>query len=99
MKQVILSADYDKVVYLVPDIVADHLREYCMEFCNEWLWKAKEASKYRQMVGDEVGVCYNEEDFIEYLNTYIFPDQPSTFVKNLGFDIPKQYQHLPYFNF
>ena len=49
------------------------------EFCNEWLWNAKEASKYRQMVGDEVGVCYNEEDFIEYLNTYIFPDQPSTF--------------------
>ena len=78
MKQVILSADYEKIIYLVPDIVADHLREYCMEFCNEWLWK---------------------EDFIEYLNTYIFPDQPSTFVKNLGFDIPKQYQHLPYFNF
>ena len=47
----------------------------------------------------EVCVCYGEEDFIEYLNTYIFPDQPSIFVKNLGFKIPKQYQHLPYFNF
>ena len=99
MKQVILSADYDKVIYLVPDEVANHLREYCIQFCNEWLWKAEEASKYRHIMDGEVCVCYNEEDFIEYLNTYIFPDQPSTFVKNLGFDIPKQYQHLPYFNF
>ena len=32
MKQVILSADYEKVIYLVPDIVADHLREYCEYF-------------------------------------------------------------------
>ena len=35
MKEVILTADYDKVVYLVPDIVANNLKEYCMQFCNE----------------------------------------------------------------
>ena len=30
------------------------------------------------------GVCYNEEDFIEYLNKWKYPDQPSTLVENLG---------------
>lgn len=32
MKEVILSADGDSIVYLVPDEVADNLIEYCMEF-------------------------------------------------------------------
>ena len=32
MKEVILSADGDSIVYLVPDKVADNLIEYCMEF-------------------------------------------------------------------
>lgn len=30
MKLVILSADGDSVVYSVPDIVADHLEDYCL---------------------------------------------------------------------
>ena len=43
MKNIILSADGDCVVYSVPDVVADNLREYCIEFCDEWLWKSPNA--------------------------------------------------------
>ena len=64
MKYVLLSADNTPSVYLVPDIVADNLREYCIEFCGKWLWESPHAKEYR--VGD--GVCYNEQDFIKYLN-------------------------------
>ncbi len=37
MKEVILSADGDSIVYLVPDAVADNLEDYCLEFCSNWL--------------------------------------------------------------
>ena len=31
MKEIIISADGDSVVYSVPDDVANHLRKYCMK--------------------------------------------------------------------
>lgn len=37
MRNVILSADSEKTVYLVPDVVADNLQEYCLKFCNDWI--------------------------------------------------------------
>lgn len=37
MKNIVLSADGDRVVYSVPDVVADRLEDYCMEFCCHWL--------------------------------------------------------------
>lgn len=100
MKNVILSADGDSVVYAVPDEVADNLEIFCMEFCGKWLHTSPEAKKYRT----KYGVCYNEADFIEYLNKYIFPDQTSTLVKNIGWtglgtNLPEEYQGYPYFNF
>lgn len=36
MKNVVLSADGDRMVYSVPDAVADQLEDYCMEFCCHW---------------------------------------------------------------
>ena len=36
MKNIILSADGDRMVYSVPDAVADNLEKYCMEFID-WL--------------------------------------------------------------
>lgn len=36
MKNVIISADGDRMVYSVPNMVAERLEQYCMEFCNEW---------------------------------------------------------------
>ena len=100
MKNVILSADGDSVIYSVPDEVADNLDKVCIEFCDNWLRTSPQAKKYRT----KQGVCYNESDFIEYLNKYIFPDQISTLVKNIGWtelgnNLPDEYQGLPYFNF
>lgn len=100
MKNIVLSADGDSVVYAVPDTVADHLEEYCLEFCGEWLWHSPDAEKYRT----DQGVSYTEKDFVEYLNTYVFPEEPSVLVQNLGWtglgaDMPAEYAALPYFNF
>ncbi len=100
MKNVILSADGDSVIYAVPDTVADNLEKFCTEFCGEWLHKSPDAEKYRT----KQGVCYNEADFIAYLNQYVFPDQISTLVKNIGWtelgeNLPEEYREYPYFNF
>lgn len=100
MKHVILSADGDSIIYAVPDEVADNLRAFCMEFSDKWLRTSPNAGKYRT----EHGFCYNEADFIEYLNKYVFPDKPSTLVRNLGWtglgeDLPEEYRGYPYFNF
>ena len=70
MKHVILSADGSSKVYSVPDAVADDLEHYCLDFSN-WLYESPDAAKYH----DGVGVCYDETDFIAYLNTWVFPEQ------------------------
>ena len=100
MKNIILSADGERKVFSVPDKVADNLSEYCIDFCDEWLWSSPDAEKYRT----KEGVCYNEEDFIDYLNTYCFPNEKSSLVENIGRinkgkDIPLKYKNFPRFNF
>lgn len=104
MKPVILSADGDSFVYSVPDAVAEHLEEYCIQFCTGWLWDSPQVEKYRRDFGGYQGVSYNEADFIEYLNRYRFPQEPSALLKNLGWtslgeDLPEEYKDLPYYNF
>ena len=42
MKYVILSADSSPCVYQVPAVVADHLKQYCLEFCDDWLKNSPE---------------------------------------------------------
>ncbi len=100
MKNVILSADGERKVFSVPDKVANNLREYCIYFSDKWLRSSPNAKKYR--FGK--GVCFNEEDFIDYLNTYCFPNEKSSLVENIGWintdeDIPTKYQNCPQFNF
>lgn len=100
MKNVILSAEGESKVYSVPDAVADDLERFCLEFCDDWLYNSPDAEPYRT---DE-GVCYNEADFIDYLNTWVFPEEPSVLVKDLGFlrwswCIPFRYRRCPRFNF
>ncbi|MBQ6660023.1 MAG: hypothetical protein IJM57_01170 [Lachnospiraceae bacterium] len=95
MKNVILSADSENILYSVPDEVAENLDKYCLEFCNTWLRESPDAEKYR--IGG--GVCYTEADFVDYLNTYIFPDKKSEMVRTLGWSIPEEYRKLPFFNF
>ena len=99
MKNIVLSADGDSKVYSVPNVVAENLEEYCQEFCCDWLVHSPEAKKYRK----KRGLCYNEEDFIEYLNQYRFPNQTSVLIENLGwinFDesLPEKYKDCPVSN-
>lgn len=103
MKKVLLSADSEISVFAVPDEVADNLEKYCIMFCRDWLHKSPDASKYRVKTGSMIGVCYNEKDFIDYLNRYICEEQ-SVLVTTLTDiysenDLPKEYIELPYFNF
>ena len=65
MKHIIISADGDSMVYLVPDEVADQLDKYCLSFCDTWLHTSPDAEPYR--TGSIVS--YDEKDFIKYLNT------------------------------
>ena len=97
MKQVILSADGPAKVYLVPDRVADNLEDWCFLFCSVWLPTAPKAARYR--VGG--GLCYNEDDFIEYLNTVEFPEEPSALIEEVAWEapIPEKYANCPRFNF
>lgn len=103
MKNVLLSADSEISVFAVPDEVADNLEKYCLEFCCHWLYESPDAAKYRVKIGNMVGVCYTEKDFIDYLNNYIFDEQshlvaafPNVYAED---ELPKEYIGLPYFNF
>lgn len=103
MKNVLLSADNEISVFSVPDKVADNLEKYCLDFCCVWLRESPDASKYRVQMGDTVGVCYSEKDFINYLNQYIC-DEQSILITTLTDvysekELPKEYTGLPYFNF
>lgn len=100
MKYILLSADNNPSVYSVPDEVADNLRKYCIDFCDKWLRESPHAKKYR------IGgcFCYNEKDFIEYLNKWIFPNMLSVFVETLEWidsagDILEKYKGCEWFNF
>lgn len=100
MKEVILSADGDSFVYRVPDDVAENLSDYCIEFCDRWMKTSPEAKKYKI----RGGYYFDQSDFIDYLNRYVFPDEKSVLVKNLGFTdlgkrLPANYKNHPNFNF
>ena len=55
MKQVILSADNDLKVYLVPDFVAEAFDRLCLDFSRNW-----------RVLQVHPRYWFNEEDFIEY---------------------------------
>ncbi len=104
MKNILLSADGEISVYSVPDDIADNLREHCMKFCNEWLYESPDASKYYDSdPSGEMCLCFDESDFIDYLNNFVC-DTPSVLaekledVYELG-EVPKKYRGLPFFNF
>jgi hypothetical protein len=106
MKTVLLSADGDVSAYEVPDIVANHLTEYCGKF-HEWLWNSPHAERFHVTIGDSHGVGFRETDFVEYLNVWIFPEEPSRFIETVGtFDVmasertvPETYKDYAWLNF
>lgn len=102
MKEVILSHDSEATIYLVPDEVADNLDKYCWEFAADWLWKSPHAKRYHEISSGIEIVRYGAPDFIEYLNEWVFPDQPSMLVRGLGcysYEIPEKYRNYPRYNF
>jgi len=102
MKEVLLSHDSKVCMYSVPDEVADHLREYCQEFSENWIWKNPNGAKLLKDIRGTMVACYGAPDFIEYLNEWIFPDQRSELMIQLDFyayEIPEDYEKYPHFNF
>lgn len=100
MKNVLLSNDGDLFLYSVPDEVADHLSDYCLEFCDHWIWETPGGLHFlRTFQGTTIAV-YDLFDFIDYLNLLIFPDQPSKLLGRFPSDnVPVEYKDYPYFNF
>lgn len=102
MKEVILSHDSEAKLYLVPDEVADNLKQYCLDFSVNWLWQSPHAKKYHKIVNGLDGVIYGAPDFIDYLNEWLFPHQTSVLVRCLGcynYELPEEYKSYPQFNF
>ena len=104
MKHVILSHDSKALLYLVPDEVAERLEDYCMEFACRWLWEDTNVQKLLQEVGGVTCAVYGAPDFIDYLNRWVFPQEPSSLVRELDFYgyeevFPEEYRQYPRFNF
>lgn len=104
MKNIILSADCCLTVYSVSAEIADNLREYCLDFRNDWLPNSPDAEKYRRDAGNGgIGLCFDETDFIKYLNRYVCKNKAKRVEKLRGvysvYELPEKYRNLPYFNF
>ena len=98
-KYILLSADGPVSVYLVPSIVADNLEKYCLEFCNEWMVKSKEAERYRK--GELFDI---EEVFIDFLKKYKLIEGNYKYIEELPeiwrcVELPKKYRTCSSFNF
>lgn len=102
MKEVILSADGDLSLYLVPAEVADDLANVCNTFASEYVWHGNKSGKFLRLCKEQYVAFYNEEDFIEYLNTELYPQKKSKklkFLSHFDDDVPEEYKHLPRYNF
>lgn len=100
MKNVLLSADGPVNVYSLPDEAADDLHKWIDHF-YDWMQSSPEAARYRNIFpSGTIGLCFNERDFIQYLNNVAFPDQPSVFVQEVEEDnIPEAFRSCPWFSF
>lgn len=105
MKEVILSADNDLCLYSVPADIADNLDSICNEFASSYVWRGAYNAKFLKCVGEQYVACFGVDDFIWYLNKELYPQMKSVKLKTIGnFDsfsngVPKEYQHIPWFNF
>lgn len=102
MREVILSADDKAKLYSVPAEVAHDLTRYCLEFATDWVWHGSESAKYLKRHKDQYVAYFNAADFIDYLNRWVFPEQPSILVKELDcydYELLEEYRGYPKFNF
>ena len=92
MTEVLLSAKGPVSVYLVPDIVKENLKAYCIDFVRNYLH-----NKTYQRVNR-----FNETDFIKYLNTKF--SEESKYVKEIGHiwirpELPGCYKDYEWYDF
>ncbi len=103
MKEVILSADGELSLYLVPADVADNLATVANEFAFNYVWHGEKSGKFLRLCGEQYGAVFDETDFIEYLNTVLYPDKPSIKLKTFQAaddeEVPEEYRKYPYYNF
>ncbi len=98
MKPVILSADNELKVYLVPDFVAKDFERLCTEFHRNPPGKL-----WMRLRGRE-GYCFDETDFVAYLNETLCGEEKCVFVETLGWDYnrkkwPEKYRKCKHYNF
>lgn len=91
MKEIMISADSPISIYLVPDEVAENLREYCMEFLDELYTFSNNREleiidNEHQPSDQEEAVQYDETGFIYWLNEKKFPNQKSSLVRTMTWD-------------
>lgn len=105
MAELILSADGDLSLYSVPEAVVKNIEMFSMEF-DRWMRSSPYGERYREeLVEDGMSytcVQYDETDFIQYLNQYVFPEQPSALLEwvcRFDDEIPKKYEGIPWKNF
>ena len=103
MKEVVLSADGDLSLYLVPADVANNLAAVANEFASCYVWHGEKSGKFLKLCGEQYGAVFDETDFIEYLNTVLYPDKPSKKIKTFQSaddeEVPEEYRKYPYYNF
>jgi len=93
MKYVLLSADNRPSVYLVPDVVADKLEKYCIDFCNIIRGSFDETDfiKYLNKIFPD-----NPPQFIETLNNAWYEIKR----RKVSYEnVPEKYQSCKWFNF
>ncbi|MBR4308955.1 MAG: hypothetical protein IKT58_05075 [Oscillospiraceae bacterium] len=79
MKHIVLGTGDELAVYAVSDAVAEELEGYCLKFLD-WMENNVRAQKFL-LFG---GLNYTAEDFMDYLNTRVFPKETAVFVEKLG---------------
>ena len=66
--------------------VADNLATVANEFAFNYVWHGEKSGKFLQLCGEQYGAVFDETDFIEYLNTVLYPDKPSKKLKTIPAD-------------
>ena len=96
MKYVVLSADNELKVYLVPDFIAESRKSFeklCTEFSMNWKDRLIHPKDW-----------YDEKDFVEYLNEKVCKEEKCAYVESIGWDDkrkkwPEKYRKCYWVNF
>lgn len=99
MARQIDKADNAYAIYMM----VTNLVTVANEFAYNYVWHGEKSGKFLKLCGEQYGAVFDETDFIEYLNTVLYPDKPSKKIKTFQAaddeDVPEEYRKYPYYNF